>query len=260
MEETTKNVHSGIPLQLLGVPRFANGQSLPARMGHKQLLLFTRLLLEKRRVSRESMIAFLWPESDEIRARGSLRQALYAIREMVGNDALVTDRQTIAFRTSPPTDLTHFIHASYTGQWWDAARLYRGPLLDGISLKDASDADLWLSLERRRMARLFETAAVTVLRSPPSVSDGHERVMICRQLRDVAPHSLVYWRYLLDELARNGAHNECRIESAMLGARIDTGQIDDADGAVALLEVGRYTPAPLFESESLDQSNSIGCR
>lgn len=167
MSNTTKHVHSATQLQLLGLPGYANGHSLPSRMGHKQLLLLTRLLLETRPVMRETMIAFLWPEADEVRARGSLRQALYVIRDVVGNDLLVADRQIIALRETPATDLTRFVQAVHAGHWWEAARLYRGRLLDGVQLKDASDAELWLELERRRVARLFETAAFAVLRSPP---------------------------------------------------------------------------------------------
>ena len=260
MEKTIERAGSANELQLLGVPKYANGRSLPSRMGHKQLLLFTRLLLEKRPLTRESMIAFLWPEADEARARGSLRQALYVIREILGNESLVANRQTVGFRESPPTDLTRFIQAAYAGQWWEAARLYRGLLLDGVQLKDASDADLWLELERRRVARLFETAAIAVLRVPRGRYDEQERVVIARRLRDATPHSVANWRYLLEELTKLGAHDECRIECAALGARIDTGQIDDADGAAALLHVGQYAPTPLHELETSDQSDSIGRR
>ncbi len=69
MSETTRQVQSTTQLQLFGVPRYSTGDSLPSRMGHKQLLLLTRLLLGTRPVTRESMIAFLWPEADEARAR-----------------------------------------------------------------------------------------------------------------------------------------------------------------------------------------------
>lgn len=235
MQEPTRQVHSATQLRLLGVPGYSNGHSLPSRMGHKQLLLLTRLLLEPRPVTRESMIAFLWPEADEVRARGSLRQALYVIREVVGNDLLVADRQIVALRESPATDLTRFVQAAYAGHWWEAARLYRGRLLDGVQLKDASDAELWLELERRRVARLFETAAFAVLRSPSDSHDPAQRIAIARQLRDTAPRSLTHWRHLVEELARTGAGDAMRIECAALAAYIDTGQIDDLRGAESLL-------------------------
>lgn len=258
MADTTRTVGTAAHLRLLGVPRYENGQSLPVRLGHKQLVLLTRLLLEKRQMTRESMIAFLWPESDEVRARGSLRQALYVIRELLGEDSLVANRHTIAVRVSTPTDLTRFIHAAHAGQWWDAARLYRGPLLDGVHIKDATDADLWLELERRRMARLFETAAVAALRGPRGPYDPRECVPIARQLRDTAPRCVTYWQYLIDALADAGAPDDCRIEYAALSARIDTGQIDDAKSAAELLNVGQKALSSLLDSSRSNQARFVG--
>lgn len=241
MKEVSIQLPALVQLQLLGVPRFASGKPLPARMGHKQLLLLTRLLLERRLLTRESMIAFLWPEADEVRARGSLRQALYVIRELLGDDALIADRQTITLSVTPATDLAVFMQAVHASRWHEAALLYRGRLLDGVQLKDATDADLWLELERRRVARLFETAAFAVLREPRVAHLAHERIGIARRLRDAAPGRAGHWRHLLEELAHNGHTDEWRIECAALGARIDTAQIDDACVATELLEASART-------------------
>ena len=246
MEERMVRSPVIVQLQLLGVPRFANGTSLPSRMGHKQLLLLTRLLLERRAHTRESMIAFLWPEANEERARGSLRQALYVIRELIGEDAVVANRQTISLSIEPTTDLARFMQAVHAARWHEAALLYRGRLLDGVQLKDATDADLWLELERRRMARLFETAAFAVLRESRTAHAPHERLVIARTLRDAAPRSVRHWRHLLNELAHAGATDECRIECAALGARIDTGQIDDAAAAAELLKSGAHLDAEVY--------------
>lgn len=242
MKEGMSTTSPDAGLQLLGVPRFANGNTLPSRMGHKQLLLLARLLLERRPVTRESMIAFLWPEADEARARGSLRQALYVIRELLGEDAVAANRQTVSLSVTTATDLSVFMQAVHARRWREAALLYRGRLLDGVQLKDATDADLWLELERRRVARLFETAAFAVLREPRSAHDPQERLLIARRLRDAAPRSVLHWRQLLVELAQYRATDEWRIECAALGARIDTGQIDDVDGASELLRDGGSHP------------------
>lgn len=238
MEETVIRPPALVHFQLLGVPGFANGTPLPSRMGHKQLLLLTRLLLDRRPLTRESMIAFLWPEADEARARGSLRQALYVIRELIGEDAVVANRQTISLHSAPATDLAAFMQAVHAARWREAALLYRGRLLDGVQLKDATDADLWLELERRRVERLFEAAAFAHLRESRTAHAAHERLVIARTLRDAAPRSVRHWRHLLDELAHAGATDTWRIECAALGARIDTGQIDDPVEAAELLQCG----------------------
>lgn len=225
-------------IRLLGFPQFSDGTPLPSRFGHKQLVLLARLLLESRPLTRESLIAFLWPESDEVRARGSLRQALYVIRDVVSDTALTATRQSIMLGQVPGLDIITFMEAIKRAQWREAALLYRGPLLEGVALKDATDAELWLELERRRFARLFETAALAVLREPRSVHDtqrNHERLTVARRLRDAAPRAARLWRQLLDELAHNGAVDDWRVERAALHARVDTGQIDDIPDAEALL-------------------------
>ena len=50
---------------------------------HARAALLVYLAVE-RRVSRESLIAFFWPESDAENARHALRQSLYHLRKAVG--------------------------------------------------------------------------------------------------------------------------------------------------------------------------------
>src|SRR3954453_10840758 len=40
-------------------------------------------------VSRDSLMAYLWPESDEERARGALRQTLFSLRRELGTPELL---------------------------------------------------------------------------------------------------------------------------------------------------------------------------
>lgn len=240
-------------LQLLGMPSPTIAGAGHVRFGQKPLVLLARLLVEPRPVSREAMMAFLWPEASEARARGSLRQALHVIREVAGPDCLTADRQSISLLHPPVADLLEFLRAIRHGEWRQAALTYGGPLLDGVALKDATDAEQWLVLERRRLSRLFETAATAVLEAREPGSDGETRPVIARRLRDVAPRSVRAWRFLLETLEGPHATDDLRFERAALGARIDTGQIDDPGTAAVLLEGGPLTPAtdrePLFDAD-----------
>lgn len=222
-------------LQLLGVP--VNEVAGPGQMrcGQKPLVLLARLLIEVRPVTREAMMAFLWPEVDEVRARGSLRQALHVIRELAGPDCVAADRQTLSMIRPPAADLHEFLGAVRNADWQRAALAYGGPLLDGMTVKEASDADMWLGLERRRLARLFETAATTVLQARASAPSGDEYLVIARRFRDLSPGSARSWRYLLEALERKYELDALHLERAALGARIDTGQIDDPEAALELL-------------------------
>lgn len=241
-------------LQLLGMPSPTMAGSGHVRFGQKPLVLLARLMVEPRPVAREAMMAFLWPEASEARARGSLRQALHVIREVAGADCLMADRQSVSLIRPPVTDFLEFLSAIRHGDWRQAALTYGGPLLDGVALKDATDADLWLVLERRRLSRLFETAATAFLEaSERGSADGDTRLVIARRLRDVAPRSVRSWRFLLEALAKPNASDDLCFERAALGARIDTGQIDDPATAAVLLDGGPRTPTtdrtPRFDAD-----------
>ncbi len=222
-------------LQLLGMPGPTVAGPTQVRCGQKPLVLLARLVIEPRPVTREAMLAFLWPEVDEARARGSLRQALYVIRDVAGRGCVAADRHSLSVIRPPVADLLEFLGAVQNGDWQRAALSYRGPLLDGVTVRDALDADLWLGLERRRLARLFETAATAVLEARASEFVGDSYLVIARRLRDVSPRSVRCWRYLLEALERGHAIDALHLERAALGARIDTGQIDDPAAALLLL-------------------------
>jgi DNA-binding SARP family transcriptional activator len=223
-------------MQLLGMPNREISRGLPPRLGHKPMVLLARLLLEPRPMAREALMTFLWPEANEDRARGSLRQALHMIREAVGFDCFLTDRRSVALRVAPASDLHTFLHATRACDWFTAALAYGGPLLDGVTLVDASDAELWLDFERRRIGKLFETASITALEDASAAPSDERRLEVARRLRDHNPRLSRSWQFLFEELAARHDHAGLRLEQAALSVRLETGQIDHALAAHELLQ------------------------
>ena len=197
-------------------------------------------------------MAFLWPEKSEVRARGSLRQALHTIRLALGTATLVTTRQSLSLGTPPANDLHDFLQAARTGDDRTAALLYGGPLLQHVSLSDASEAELWIDIERRRLAQLFESLALRVLRSSSTQSNHAENVLIATRFREAMPESAESWRLLFDHLIRTDNWAELRLQRAALKARISTNTIDDLHRASALL--GTATPQYTAVQEAADAS------
>lgn len=134
--------------------------------------------------SRDRVVALLWPESDKSRARHSLRDALHAIRQALGADAVLGSGE--ALRLNPAavtTDVQRFAHG-VAGEAQEEVAAYRGPLLDGFHLDDAPEFERWLDAERSRLQR---TAA-----------DALERLAIAEEKRGSWRGAAQWWGRALD--------------------------------------------------------------
>ena len=107
-----------------------------------------------------------WGEGSDRAARHSLRQALASLRRIFGADGtlLHADREAIALSaTAVEVDVAAFESLGRAGTVQPlatAAGLYRGPLLDGFTLREELFED-WLAQER---ARLHDYAILLLLR------------------------------------------------------------------------------------------------
>lgn len=119
--------------------------------------LFVYLAVE-RRVSREALTAFFWPESDEENARHALRQTLYHLRKAMGGGWLESRAHELRMGASVRTDVQAFDAALERCDAESAARLYAGPFLEGVNLVDLKAWESWVDGRRTRYARAFRKA------------------------------------------------------------------------------------------------------
>ncbi len=124
---------------------------------HSRAALFIYLVVE-RRVSRESLIALFWPESDAENARHALRQGLYQLRKAVGSEWIDSRAHELVVRDDVRSDALDFSHAIEQGDVESAVRLYQGPFLDGIHLVDLKPWESWVDSRRAQYARAFRKA------------------------------------------------------------------------------------------------------
>src|SRR5687768_11945530 len=133
--------------------RDADGREVRSLSQSKPLGLLAYLVLANRYAydRRDTLAALLWPELDSAKARAALSRAVYQLRGALGaaviasrgDEALALDRSTLR------CDAVLLEELSAAREWRQALDLYRGDLLTGLHITNAStDFDLWLEVRR----------------------------------------------------------------------------------------------------------------
>ena len=132
---------------------------------------------------REELTNLLWGERDTEQARASLRQALAELRRTMGSSNLSTDRELAVFEPlAVRIDVIEFAQLAESEELEKTAGLYRGQLLDGVSLPGGAFAD-WLLVERTRCNDM----AANVLTRLLAIQSGKAAISTAQQLLQIDP-------------------------------------------------------------------------
>ena len=131
------------------------------RAGMRQRVALLALLAVEhpRPISRDKLVAYLWPESGSDDARHLLRESLYILRSALGDDSVLGTGDDL--RLNPDRlacDLWEFEAALARDDPEAAVGLYHGPFLSGFHLTDAEEFERWVDGERSRLARRYGKA------------------------------------------------------------------------------------------------------
>jgi DNA-binding SARP family transcriptional activator len=131
-------------VSLLGAPRIAVGRKRIETDTRKATALLAYLAVSEQPQRRATLAALLWPDADEQKSRGALRRTLSVLRTALGDRWLDADGETIELqRTGVRVDVAEFRRALREGRLADAVNLYRGDFLQGFSLRDSAEFDVW---------------------------------------------------------------------------------------------------------------------
>jgi DNA-binding SARP family transcriptional activator/tetratricopeptide (TPR) repeat protein len=107
----------------------------------------------RRGITRDKLLALLWPDTDEETGRKALSQALYALRRDLREDSLFDGVQELRLNGAVAScDIVEFELACAQGELERAAELYEGPFLDGFRLAGAPEFERWADEERTSLA------------------------------------------------------------------------------------------------------------
>jgi TolB-like protein/DNA-binding SARP family transcriptional activator/rhodanese-related sulfurtransferase len=184
----------------------------PVLSGKARALVAYLALQHGRPQSREKLAALFWQDSPEEQARTNLRQAISTVRKALNDhrDAnLVADRNQVALTgwdiDFDVTEFERLIAEATPDALVRAVALYKGDLLDGFSLKEAS-FETWVRAERERLRHLASDALTKLTEHYSTVGDADRCVETAARLLNLDPLREAVHRILMRAYAAQGRH------------------------------------------------------
>src|SRR5687768_17278738 len=156
----------------------------------RRLLALLALLAghDPRGISRDKLLAYLWPESDTSRARSSLKQALSSLRQSLGAPLIDSVGGVLRLNAGLlEVDLWQFEAALGRGDHAAAALAYGGPFLDGFSVSGLEELTTWVEAERERLAGGYNAALRVLAGEAEALGDRHGAIGWYQRLTDAEP-------------------------------------------------------------------------
>jgi DNA-binding SARP family transcriptional activator/tetratricopeptide (TPR) repeat protein len=259
-------------IRLLGAPEVSIEEGHPLRFNTKKsLALLCYLAVEGGRHPRRELAELLWPKSDERHARTDLRSALAKLRKTLGEYAhggayehevryLLIDGDLLGVESGGiKLDLEALQEAvslarrgispggrsaetagnrDLIGRLRGDLDLYRGEFMEGFSLEDAPEFELWLEAECGRWRRVFGELCERLSRLESEGGDTQEAIETARVWARHSP---------LEE----GAHR--RLMELLSGA-------GESEEALLAFEDFRQTLSTRLESEPSTQMQELAGR
>ena len=186
-----------------------------------------------RGITRDKLLALLWPDAEVEQGRRALNQALYALRRDLSADELFVGMHELRLNPDAAAcDVLQFESALRAGRFEDAAAQYAGPFLDGFRLAGAPEFERWADEERAELAHRLEGVLERLARTATQRNEPLDAVRWWRRLAAIDPLDARVAAALMSALVAAGdcaaALQHARIYEVLVAQELDL----PADGAV----------------------------
>ena len=179
-----------------------------------------------RGVTRDKLLALLWPDADAEAGRRSLSQSLYALRRDLESDEPFLGVQELRLNPDAATcDVADFELAIAEGNLERAVDLYGGAFLDGFRLSGAPEFERWVDDERRGLAQRYVALLEKLARRVGERGDPAAASTWWRRIAEVDPLNARVAVELMRSLVAagdpGGALKHARIYEALLAQELE---------------------------------------
>src|SRR5262245_20620366 len=177
----------------------------PAAQRHRVGLLALLALASPGSMSRDRLVAYLWPDRDSEHARNLLKQSVHALRRALGESAILSEGDALCLNAEVvPCDVIQLQAALAAGELERAVGLYAGPLLDGFHLPHASDFEHRMDAERERLRRRVVQALESLAQKASAHGDWAAAVEQWRRVAAEEPYNGLVTLRLMEALDASG--------------------------------------------------------
>lgn len=256
-------------LLTLGTLALAGGAPGPAGapvLGPRKLALLAYLAFAARPLTRDHLAELFWGDRDEVRARHSLREALSALRHLLGPDALPRGGERVALAPAAPLDVDlRALRAAVTaGNAAGVVALYAGPFFDGVHTGGSSAFEAWVDAQRADAAHCFADACASECRRLREEGAWAARAALARRWLAAAPLDPKPARVLLRSVAAPGTREALRLAdleytrlverlAADFGVAPDASVVEIAAGYAAALTAAPEPAEPPGAADATDR-------
>ena len=228
-------------LKTLGHPSVILGEeeltSLPGKPVTFGLLVF---LAVEREATRDRLVSVFWPESSQEKARHTLSQTLYELRQALGENCVESAGNTVRLAGSPWVDSLAFVEQTEANRHAEAVSLYEGPFLDGVYLAQTHPFQEWVERNRARLSRRHRAAIDAYIEERRASGDLETAVKSAWKWVGLDPLDDGGQQHLIQLLAETGSRTEALAQYDRYVALLETELgLDPLDETVDLVEAIR---------------------
>lgn len=207
-------------LYFLGPPKIELNDQPQALERRKMVALLAYLSVERGQHQRASLSSLLWTDYEQAKAYKNLRQTLWEIQRVLGENWLETDREAIALNLKGDVQLdvekfNSLVEKSRaesdpslrTALLAESATLYRNHFLTGFSLKDAHPFNEWAFSVSEELKRKLSYTLTTLSADYCSLGHADQAIPYARRLVALDPLNEASHRQLIEAYMQAGQKN-----------------------------------------------------